>query len=128
MKNFFNDNQKIVLIISLLTATVSIFGWIRASGYNERANSDLTFETPAQAQKVIGWANRGDKIIFEQDLQEKLLDVKRDVYVSDTMILKKHNTDINNLMQVIKHNTDVTMATNQLTQKLLDIVLKDKNK
>jgi len=124
MKNFFNDNQKIVLIISVLTATFSLFGWIRASGYNERLNSDLIFETSAQAQKIIGWANRGDKIIFEQDLQERLLDLKRDIYVSDTMILKKHNADINNLVQIIQHNTEVTKSTNQLTQKLLDIILK----
>jgi len=128
MKNFFNNNQKIALMISIVTAFISLLGWARASGYNSRFNSDLTFETPAQAQKVIEWVNKGDRIIFEQDLQEKLLNLKRDIYASDTLISKKHNTDIDKLIQVINHNTEVTTSTNQLTQKLLDIVLKQKYK
>jgi len=128
MKEFFNKPQQLVVYISIITAIISFVAWVRATGYNDNEYKNLRFETHAQAQRVISWSNRSDDIIFEHDLDRKIIDLKREFYISDTAILKKHDSDFNRLILVIQNNNELAKNTNQLTQKLLDIVLKQNNK
>jgi len=128
MKDFLNTPQQLVVYISIITAIISFVAWVRATGYNDNEYKNLRFETHAQAQRVIGWSNRSDDIIFEHDLDRKMIELKNEFYISDTAILKKHNADFNRLILVIQNNNELAKNTNQLTQKLLDIVLKNNNK
>ena len=128
MKEFFNKPQQLVVYISIITAIISFVVWVRATGYNDNEYKNLRFETHAQAQRIISWSNRSDDIIFEHDLDRKMIELKNEFYISDTAILKKHNADFNRLILVIQNNNELAKNTNQLTQKLLDIVLKQNNK
>ena len=128
MKDFLNTPQQLVVYISIITAIISFVAWVRATGYNDNEYKNLRFETHAQAQRVINWTKHNDKLMFENDLDKKMIELKNEFYISDTAILKKHNADFNRLILVIQNNNELAKNTNQLTQKLLDIVLKKNNK
>jgi len=124
MKKFFSSPQQIILYISIITTIISLFGWAKSVGYNDNVYKNLRFESPAQTQKVIEWTNREDKLIFENDLDKKILDIKKEFYGSDTLILIRHNVDFGKLYTIIEKNAELSNSTNLIVQKLLDIQLK----
>ena len=124
MKKFFSSPQQIILYISIITTIISLFGWAKSVGYNDNVYKNLRFESSAQTQKVIEWTNREDKLIFENDLDKKILDIKKEFYGSDTLILIRHNVDFGKLYTIIEKNAELNNSTNLIVHKLLDIQLK----
>lgn len=117
--------QNIITTFSLIGFLFAGYGYIKEKGSNENKYSNLRFETPAQTQKAISWLENPDKIMFESDVNAKLIILAHDYATSDTAIIRKHDSDIKILISTMNNMTSAFDENTKITRAVFQKILQD---